>query len=278
MKEVDVFSFDGVKEELSRLRNKNLRTNFFLSEEKLDFLKDGHQTVAYRSDNGFYFLVEQEGFYKYFFISNDMEDLQDNLKLVEEKYGRHIIVSEVVGNEDYLNDINDQFKSRDFYEYTRLVRMSRMRTEPIHFELPPNIHQLYDDKLDELHNIYLKYFNKFAEQIPTRAELQKMIEKENVYYYSDDSRIQGFIIFENSGITSHLRYWFVGQEYRSKKIGSKLMDVFFTKFEQVKREIFWVIDSNENAIKRYKHFGFSEEKMYNIVLINKKLKYEEQNN
>ncbi|WET00151.1 GNAT family N-acetyltransferase [Chryseobacterium arthrosphaerae] len=278
MKETGPLSFDLIKQEQIRLRSKTLRTNFFLSEEKFDFLANGKRTVAYSSDNGFYFLIEQDDFYKLFFITNDIGDLKNHLESINQEFRNMIIVSEIVGNHDYLKGIFSEFTDTGFYEYTKLVRMNKMRTDITHFKLPENIYQLKEDRLAELQNIYHKYFNKFAEQIPTQAELQKMIRQEDVYYYSDDSEIQGFIIFEKAGITSHLRYWFVSPDHRSKKIGSKLMEVFFTKFEDVKREIFWVIDTNENAIKRYKHFGFVEEKMYNVVLLNKKLKYEEQNN
>ncbi|MBA4320402.1 MAG: N-acetyltransferase, partial [Flavobacterium sp.] len=46
------------------------------------------------------------------------------------------------------------------------------------------------------------------------------------------------------------------------------------KGRNTKRQLFWVIKSNENAIKRYLHYGFKEEKMYNFVMINKNIRYE----
>lgn len=275
MEEIEALGFTLIKEEQIRLKSNTFRTNFFLSEEKFGFLTDGKKTIAYRSDNGLYFLIEQDDFYKFFFITNDLNDLKKNLEIINKQFENIMIVSEIVGNQDYLKGILSEFTNTGFCKYTRLMRMNKMRKVMVQFNLPENIYQLGEDRLGELQNIYHKYFNKFAEQIPTQRELQKMIKQKDVYYYSDDSEIQGFIIFEKNGITSHLRYWFVSPDHRSKKIGSKLMDVFFTKFEDVKREIFWVIDTNENAIKRYKHFGFIEEEMYNIVLLNKKLKYEE---
>lgn len=279
MKETEILSFEIISKELSRLRNKDMRTNFFLSEEKWNFLKEEHEAVIYTSDHGFYFLIRLDGFYKYFFITNEKDDLQKNLVLIQKKFENDIVVCEIVGNEDYLADIQTQFtKAGEFNEYTRLIRMSRMRSGNKIFEFSPPVHLLSMDRISELQSLFLKYFNKFAEQIPTWNELEKMVQAGNVYYYSDNTDIQGFIIFERSGIISHLRYWFVHPEYRGKKIGSQLMNLFFTKFEEVRREIFWVIDTNENAIKRYKHFGYLEEKIYNIVLINKKLEYEEQNN
>ena len=36
--------------------------------------------------------------------------------------------------------------------------------------------------------------------------------------------------------------------------------------KDTKRQIFWVIRTNENAIKRYKHYGFNEENMFDYVM------------
>jgi ribosomal protein S18 acetylase RimI-like enzyme len=121
------------------------------------------------------------------------------------------------------------------------------------------------------------YFDKFVERIPNGDAIDSFIENQNAYYFSDNNEIQGFIIFELTGITSHLKYWFVHPDYREKKIGSKLIKLFFNTGENVKRELFWVIESNHNAIKRYKHFGFIVEDMHNLILINRNKKYEEQN-
>ena len=67
--------------------------------------------------------------------------------------------------------------------------------------------------------------------------------------------------------TNYLRYWFTHPNYRDKKIGSKLLRHFFKIGEDTKRQIFWVIQSNENAIKRYRHYGFKEENMFDYVLM-----------
>ncbi len=157
-----------------------------------------------------------------------------------------------------------------------MVRMSKIRNEveEVDFE---NIYLLTDDKKREFQELYKKYFDKFVERIPTIEEIEGFIKNKNAYYFSDNNEIQGFIVFEYHGITSHLRYWFVHPNYRDKKIGSKLIQLFFNIGENVKRELFWVIESNENAIKRYKHFGFVEEDMHNLILINKDKKYEEPN-
>ena len=93
--------------------------------------------------------------------------------------------------------------------------------------------------------------------------------KNSMLVIKDEEKIAGFIIFEIKGFTSYLRYWFVDEKYRNKKVGSQLISKFFDLSGNTKRIIFWVIQSNENAIKRYKHYGFTEENLVDHVFSNK---------
>ena len=51
------------------------------------------------------------------------------------------------------------------------------------------------------------------------------------------------------------------------------MNKYFNLSSNARRFIFWVISTNENAIKRYEHYGYSKENLYDYVFINKELKY-----
>ncbi len=129
----------------------------------------------------------------------------------------------------------------------------------------------------------LKYFNEYfdpvCEQIPLVEEINRWIDNGQMVIYSlDGISIQGFLIFEKIGQTAFLRYWFVHPEYRDKKVGSALIQFFFKECISTKRQIFWVIRSNTNAIKRYEHYGFKPESMVDDIFINRNISYEEKNN
>ena len=55
----------------------------------------------------------------------------------------------------------------------------------------------------------------------------------------------------------------------------KLFNEFLSRGKNTQRQLFWVIKTNQNAIKRYRHYGFEKEKMSNFILTNKNLSYEE---
>lgn len=266
-------NFNFIKSEFIRLKDSSFKTNFFLNEDKFSLISKNKNIQFFTTDEGCYFLIEDIHFYRFYFITKNLEDLNSFLKnnIVEKK---ETITCELIGNQNYLEPLLNCFNRANFYEYTSLRRMSKLKSKQLEITISRNIHLLGLDRKHELLNLFNTYFDKFAEQLPTIDELEGLINQKCVYYYTDNNEIQGFIIFEIQGFTSHLRYWFVHPSYRERKIGTLLINMFFNKGIDVKRELFWVIESNDNAIKRYKHYGFNSENMFNKVLINKKIKYE----
>ena len=74
-----------------------------------------------------------------------------------------------------------------------------------------------------------------------------------------------FLIYELNATTLYLRYWFTHPDYRDTKVGSRLLRRFFEEGKDTKRQLFWVIRTNENAIVRYRPYGFAEENMFDYV-------------
>jgi ribosomal protein S18 acetylase RimI-like enzyme len=269
------FTYSDLRAELFRLKSKEMKTNFFIQETQFNRLLIENKIELFKTENASFFLCDEIDFKRLYFIISAAADLESFMGYLKTIYQSEISV-EIAGNAKYVYEIKEIFLQNGFYEYSSMIRMSKIRKviEAVSFE---NIYLFSSDKKDEIITIYNRYFDKFVERIPNGEEIDGFIKNQNAYYFSDNNEIQGFIVFENYGITSHLRYWFVHPDYREKKIGSKLIKLFFNIGENVKRELFWVIDSNYNAIKRYKYFGFVEEDMHNLILINRDKKYEEQN-
>lgn len=275
MEELSSFVYSDIKAELFRLKSKEMKTNCFITEQQFTEAYEANNIRFFKTERGCFLLIEDDGFVRLNFIVANIEELIPFLAYLRENRKEEISI-ELVGSSNYLRETKDVFLKNGFFEYSSMVRMSKIRStiENINFE---NIYLLTADKSEELKLIYNKYFDKLVERVPTYKEIGSFVQRKNAYYYSDNGQIQGFVVFECYGITSHLRYWFVHPNYRDKKIGSRLLQLFFNTGENVKRELFWVINGNENAIKRYKHFGFVEEDMYNFILVNKNKKYEQPN-
>ena len=88
----------------------------------------------------------------------------------------------------------------------------------------------------------------------------------HVLVCEEEGKMAGFLIYELNATTLYLRYWFTHPDFRDKKVGSRLLRRFFEEGKGTKRQLFWVIRTNENAIKRYRHYGFAEENMFDFVM------------
>lgn len=110
--------------------------------------------------------------------------------------------------------------------------------------------------IDVLKEIFAHHFNPLSERIPDETELLGLMEKRGVKVAVCNGSIVGFIIFDKEGSNLHLRYWWTSPGHRGVGIGSLLMEHFIEAARGTARQFLWVFDDNENAIKRYRHYGF----------------------
>lgn len=109
-------------------------------------------------------------------------------------------------------------------------------------------------------------FDIYSERIPTADELRLL--EEGVFIIKENNQIAAVLISEVKGKTSELRYWLVATEYRHRGFGGILMKYYLTKNKEINRYTLWVDSSNQNAIDKYKYFGFNEDKIMNTIYIN----------
>jgi GNAT superfamily N-acetyltransferase len=272
-----VTDFIEINQAVVRIKNykKKLVTNFFPNREKVEVWISKDQFYTIEIGEVVYFLKKNSNFYSLFFIASSNDELDKSLTELLVDFGEEVLMLDIVQREE-SSVMLDVFYNKSFHHYTSLVRMNRLNYQiDISSTNIDEIKKASIHHLPPLFNMFYSFFDEKAEQLPDEKELGNWIENKNVLIYEEDNQIGGFLIYEIIGSTLYLRYWFVHPDFREKGVGSKLFNEFETKGKDTNRHLFWVIRSNENAIKRYKHYGFVEEKMYNFVLTNKKIKYEE---
>jgi ribosomal protein S18 acetylase RimI-like enzyme len=251
-------------------------TNFFLDVPKAELWIRLNLVIFEEIGETVFICRKNQGFYNLFFITTEISVLYADIYLFIKKYSTEIFAIDIIGKTSDASDIKSSLVRNGFYQYTSLVRMSKV-THENYFEKPDFKYLSYADKLKgiEVNRLLQTYFDRYAEQLPLIEEIHNWISKNGIIIYSDDNQtIQGFLIFELIGQTSYLRYWFVHPEHREKKIGSTLLHKFFADGRDTIRQLFWVIESNDNAIKRYEHFGFRKEALFDNIMINKNIVYE----
>lgn len=271
-----VENFQAVQNSFTAIKayKKKSVTNFFLDETKVSKWIESGLLYTIQIGEVLFFVKKNSGFDSLFFMASSIDELSISLPLLVRQFEDSIFVADIIVK-DENSEIRSIFEKYFFYEYTSLVRMSRMVSNSLlEFEPIANLKEANVNQIEEISSLFNQYFDPKAEQLPNTEDLLAWVESGSLLVYEIDSKICGFIIHDLNGVTLYLRYWFVHPDYREKKIGSSLFNFFLYKGRNTKRQLFWVIKSNENAIKRYLHYGFKEEKMYNFVMINKNIRYE----
>lgn len=272
-----VTDFIEIDNSFVKIKNykKKLITNFFPNREKIEIWISKNEFYKIEIGEVICFLRSNPDFYTLFFIASSNEELDKSLSQLLIGFSDEIFILDIVQREEF-SDVLNIFYDKSFNLYTSLVRMNRLnhRADLLYISTDV-IKEASRHHLISLNNMLHSFFDEKAEQLPDEMELENWIENKNILIYEEDNQIGGFLIYEIIGNTLYLRYWFVHPDFREKRVGSKLFNEFEIRGKETNRHLFWVIRSNENAIKRYKHYGFVEEKMYNFVLTNKNIKYEE---
>lgn len=240
-------------------------TNFFLDPIKHGiWIKKGDCYVE-RIDNTLFIIKKSLTFWNVFYCSTTLDDFSHDLTCFLSEYTGTTLMFDIVGRDIQCQPVVEVFRSKGSHEATSLVRMTRI-AEPFDYTPDTSIRKATSADISEVSKLLNEYFNPQNEQIPYYEELLDYARQGHVLVCEEEGHMVGFLIYELNATTLYLRYWFTHPDFRDKKVGSRLLRRFFEDGKNTKRQLFWVIRSNENAIKRYKHYGFTEENMYDFVM------------
>lgn len=251
-----------------REKRKGFLTNFYLDEFKHGIWIDKGDLFFEWINDSVYFIKKSTSFWNVFYTSTNLEEFEESLRLFRTQHESEQLIFDVVGREKQCTELLIVFQRQGFSESTSLVRMTKL-SEPMPMVSHDGIFYATLDEVAVINELLHTYFDEKLEQIPYVDELEEYSRRKNILVCKEANQIAGFLIFELSTSTLYLRYWFTHPDFRDRKVGSRLLRYFFEIGNETKRQLFWVIRSNENAIVRYRHYGFAEENMYDYVMSNK---------
>lgn len=189
------------------------------------------------------------------FFSKDYDTLKQDLDVLLENLEKPAVIEIISkGIAQKSIPINAVLK--------RMMRVGQPTPNPV----SPKINVIRMEDIVEIMDIFKHNFHAALERVPDIEEIRDLIAKGSILVYrTDNEHIVGFIVYELIGSSIHLRYWWVDASMRNKGIGSALMNSFFYVGKETKRQYLWVFDDNENAIKRYKHYGFEFDGMQDQI-------------
>ena len=243
-------------------------TNFFIGEYRCNLLIKNKLIYKIVFEKCAFILHKDYDFYHVYYQTTAENDLLKGLQQLMGKYQEETFVTDIIGTETDTQQIAELFSQAGFSIYSKLLRMSRTKGLDSPQVQHPDIEFASPDQARSVQNVLETYFDKYSEQIPLLEEIIQWIKDKGVLVLKENELIIGLVVFEIIGLTSYLRYWFTHPAYRDRKIGSTMLRRFFYECRHTKRQQFWVNASNENAIARYQHYGFEQERLFDIIMKN----------
>lgn len=262
-----VQSIEQLQQQSAEIRSlrRGFITNFFLDPVKhgLWIIKGDCYTEYIGST---LFIIKQSPtFWNIFYCSTTLDDFTLDLSEFIARHSAITMMFDIVGRDVQCQPMVKLFRKIGCKEATSLVRMTKM-TSPMEYATDSSIRQATESDIPMVSQLLHVYFDERTEQIPYDEELLESASQGHVLVCEEENKIAGFLIYELTTTTLYLRYWFTHPDYRDRKVGSRLLRRFFEEGKDTKRQLFWVIRTNENAIVRYRHYGFVEENMFDYVM------------
>ncbi len=241
-------------------------TNFYLDTAKHTLWIKKGDCFAEFIHNTVFIIKRSSSFWNVFYCSTTLEQLVNDLQSFQMNHNRQVMVFDIVGREEQCLPVVTAFRNHHCSVISSLVRMKRLRKIPTPVFSGDTVLYAKKNSIPAISNALHTYFNERVEQLPSLEELENYVQRKQVLMCEENGIMAGFLIFEYSPSTLSLRYWFTYPEFRERKVGSRLLRRFLEEGKDTARQLLWVLQSNDNAIKRYRHYGFSEENMFDYVL------------
>lgn len=262
---IQIRSIEQLQQQVAGARKQRFITNFFLDPEKHSVWIARGDCYTKQVGETLFIIRVEKGFWNVFYSSTTIEQLAKDLQFLFAEYNNQTMMVDVVGRDMQCLSIVEMMKELGCKEATSLVRMTRVG-EPLDYIPDPTVRTATLEEVSLVFDLLHQYFDAQLEQLPYEEELMDFARQGHLLVCEEEGVIAGFLIYELNATTLYLRYWFTSPAFRDKRIGSRMFRRVFEEGKGTKRQILWVIRTNENAIKRYRHYGFKDENMYDFVM------------
>jgi hypothetical protein len=258
-------SADGalVSMSIERRPGTPVHTNLFASRDRIEEWIDDDSLYRLAGDGASALLRRDRDFFHVYLTFVDPDGAR---ALLDRLPADEILVTDVVGDGERDRPVTEVFEDAG-YRLHRLLR--RLKRRPSDLEAPAADSLRPADPSDTTWILEMleAHFDRFSEQLPTRRQLDRAVATDSITLAVVDGSRAGFLYDESAGRRSTLRYWFVAPEWRDARVGARLLRHHVATRCAGKTSELWVVDDNENAIKRYLHYGYEGDVLTNRVLM-----------
>jgi ribosomal protein S18 acetylase RimI-like enzyme len=244
-------------------------TNFFPVQRKLqEWVEHGELLVENRGDAAF-FLRQDRDFWHFYFCARDAAALRREITALADLKTRRL-AADLVGGEEALRDVIGALTSAGFRPYTRLQRMARPGGSIATQSAAVDAQVVWAGQADgrAVLDLLEAAFDRFADQLPLLREIEAAIAGRQILAVKIEGASAALLFFETQGFTSTVRYWAVAERFREQRLGAVLMRRYLESHSAVRRFTLWVVTDNQNAIEKYRHYGYEPDGLVDHVMVN----------
>jgi hypothetical protein len=256
-------------DQMSRARATGAQlTNFYPTPAKLQRWVDEGALFAARAGGVQFFLRRDRDFLHLSYMANRGRDLVDALRELLADANDTFAV-DLLGTTDQVRELTEYFTTAGFRTHRALRRMTRISdvTTSSQETADPEVVFAEPGDAEALAEMLETALDRHAEQIPNADEMRRAAQERKVLVIRANSGFAGMLFFESTGQSSLLRHWLVDGAHRDRRVGARLMRRYFNECRMVRRFTLWVISDNENAIVRYRHYGYRDDALVDQVLM-----------
>lgn len=246
-------------------------TNFYPTAQNLEMWIAQSELEVVNYSQASFFLRRDRDFWHLYFCSSNTEALRMALNDLEELKTKPI-VTDVVGSAQAVCFLLPILEGAGLFTYKQLARMARIAN--VETTLPCNdansLHVTFAENSNApaILGLIESRFNCYAKNIPAPREIAAVIEGRQILIVQQRTDLAGLLFFETHGSTSTLRFWAVAEGFRDLGVGSALMRHYFASHPHVRRFLLWVNLDNEDAIRKYQHYHYIRDGVFDYVLAN----------
>jgi ribosomal protein S18 acetylase RimI-like enzyme len=243
-------------------------TNWFATPDRIDQWIGRNGLSMLPGERALLILRRDHGFHRVYHAAADLDSLSAVLRSASEELAAHgLLTADLIGRPLDLEPITAIYRESGFADHNCLVRMIRLAPPDAIADSEPDVEFAAPADAASISVFLNRLLDPYTDQIPDEDELREAAARRNLILIRNGPSVGGMLLFETTGLTSHLRYWYVDDSARNRGIGARLIRQFFRVCGGSKRLILWVVRDNSDAIAKYRHYGFQPETLVDRIMI-----------
>ena len=181
--------------------------------------------------------------------------------------GEPPLVADLVDRAERVPQLSALYARHGFARYATLVRMARVAPAGAPAAMPPDVEVAGPADTADVHAFFERLLDPVSMQVPELEEIAEAIAQRSVLVVRRGAALGGVLVFQLQGQSAILRYWWVHERARDQGIGARLMRGMFAACASARRTVLWVLADNDDAIRKYEHYGFGREGLVDEVML-----------